>query len=544
MTSVKEELPLRRLDVVVVGAGFAGLYAIHLMRKIGVKVHAFEAGSGVGGTWFWNRYPGARCDIESLEYSYSFCDELQQEWKWSERYAAQPEILEYLNHVADRFSLRSDVTLNTRIISASFDDGLDEWRLLTDTGEQVQAKFCIMATGCLSSAQMPELKGISDFAGDIYHTGSWPHHPVDFSGKRVGILGTGSSGIQLIPKVAEQAGSVFVFQRTPAYTVPAANRPMDDAAAADVKERYAELRQAARYSPSGSFVTRMATESALGKSQHERTQRFAERWEQGGISFMAAFNDLRTNLDANLTAAEFVREKIRASVKDPSVAEVLCPTFPIGAKRLCADTGYYQTYNRSNVKLVDLSSEPVVQVTATGMRTTQAEYPLDAIVFATGFDAMTGALRRIDIRGVGGVTLRDVWADGPSTYLGLMVAQFPNLFLVTGPGSPSVLSNMIVSIEQHVEWIADCIAHLRRQGVARIEADHDAQARWVRHVNEVADLTILPNANSWYVGANIPGKPRVFMPYVGGVDVYRRRCDEVAAAGYAGFTLSDSSGDK
>lgn len=528
-------------DVVVVGSGFAGMYALYRLRKLGLRVRVFEAGSDFGGTWFWNRYPGARCDIESLEYSYSFSEALQQEWQWSEKYAAQPEILEYINHVADRFSLREDVEFDTRVVSADFNAGANDWVIATDTGKTVRAAFCVMATGCLSNAQTPDVPGLSTFAGESYHTGNWPHQPVSFAGKRVGVIGTGSSGIQVIPQLAQQASELFVFQRTAAYSIPGRNVAMTPTYAAAIKTNYAERREQARHSFTGRFGATVATQAALEVSEAERSDRYQALWDQGGITFTMAFTDLIRNLDANASAAEFVRGKIRSVVTDPQVAEALCPSTAIGAKRLCADNGYYDVYNQPHVRLVDLSQEPIQEIVAGGLVTRAARYELDALVFATGFDAMTGALRRIDIRGAGGVQLGQEWAAGPRTYLGLMIAGFPNLFLVTGPGSPSVLSNVIVSIEQHVDWIAACIDYLRARRIDRIEASSEAQADWVVHVNEVADTTILARANSWYVGANMPGKPRVFMPYVGGVGEYRRRCDEVAANGYAGFVLRRQS---
>jgi len=538
MKSGDKKVTVPSFDVVVVGSGFAGMYALYRLKKMGLRVRVFEAGSDFGGTWFWNRYPGARCDIESLEYSYSFSEALQQEWQWSEKYAAQPEILKYINHVAERFSMRDDVEFNTRVVSANFNADANDWLIATDTGETVRASFCVMGTGCLSNAQTPDVPGLSSFEGESYHTGNWPHQPVSFKGKRVGVIGTGSSGIQVIPQLAQQASELFVFQRTPAYSIPARNTAMTPTHAATIKTNYAERREQARHSFTGRFGGTVATQAALEVSEQERLDRYQDLWNKGGITFTMAFTDLIRNMDANASAAEFVRTQIRSVVKDPKVAEALCPDTAIGAKRLCADNGYYDVYNQPHVRLVDLSQEPIREIVADGLATSAGRYALDAIVFATGFDAMTGALRRIDIRGSGGVELRQEWAAGPRTYLGLMIAGFPNLFLVTGPGSPSVLSNMIVSIEQHVDWISDCIDHLRGQRMDRIEASVDAQAEWVTHVNEVADDTLLGKANSWYVGANVPGKPRVFMPYVGGVGEYRRRCDEVAANGYAGFVLS------
>lgn len=528
-------------DVVIVGAGFAGLYLLHRLRGQGMSAVALEAADGVGGTWYWNRYPGARCDVESMQYSYSFDEDLQQEWRWSERFATQPEILRYANHVADRFDLRRDIRFNTRVSGAEFDAGRDRWTVRTEQGGTFTGRFCVMATGCLSSTRLPEFPGLESFRGQTYHTGQWPHGGVDFTGQRVGVVGTGSSAIQAIPVIAEQAEHLFVFQRTPNFSIPAHNRPIDEAYERSWKDRYAERRQQARRMRTGiDYPINQA--SALELEEAERDRVYEERWQLGSTSFMAAFSDLITDRAANETAAEFVRRKIRSLVHDPAVAELLCPdNHPIGTKRICVDTGYYQTFNRDNVTLVNLREGGIEAITPTGLRTAKAEYELDSIVFATGFDAMTGTLLAMDIRGSGGRTLAEAWEAGPVTYLGLMVAGFPNLFTVTGPGSPSVLSNMIVSIEQHVEWITDAMAYLRRQGLTRIEATEQAQEDWVRHANEVAHRTLYPQANSWYMGVNIPGKPQVFMPYIGGVGTYRQICDEVAAEGYRGFALSGAS---
>ncbi|HEX2886869.1 NAD(P)/FAD-dependent oxidoreductase [Vineibacter terrae] len=530
-----------RLDVAIVGAGLAGLYAIHRLRGMGLRVRAFEAGSGIGGTWFWNRYPGARCDVESLEYSYAFSDELQQEWKWPERYGTQPEILRYINHVADRFDLRRDVQLNTRVTSAVFDDAAGAWTLTTDRGDAVRARFCVMAAGNLSTPRVPDFKGIGDFKGKWYHSGLWPHEGVDFSGLRVGVIGTGSSGVQMIPIIARQAKHLHVFQRTANFSLPARNAPMDPQRERRHKAEYPARRRAAFDTPFAIAGYPKPTRSALQATAQERQDAYEAKWQEGGsISFLYSYTDLLVSKEANETASEFVRDKIRGTVKDPRTAELLAPKdHPIGTKRLCLDTGYYETYNRANVTLVDVRSDPIAQITPDGLRTAGgADYALDAIVFATGFDAMTGALREIDIRTTHGATLANKWDGGPLTYLGLMVAGFPNMFIITGPGSPGVKTQMIASIEQHTDWIAGCLAHMRRHQLDRVEPTAEAEAAWVQHVNAVADSTLYPLANSWYVGANIPGKPRVFMPYVGGFDAYKRRCDAVAASGYEGFRLT------
>lgn len=527
------------LDAIIVGAGFAGLYTLHKLRGIGLRVKVLEAGKGVGGTWFWNRYPGARCDVESLEYSYSFSEELQQEWNWPERFSAQPDILRYANHVADRLDLRRDILSERRVVSATFDELNDCWTVCTAGGEAFEARFCIMATGNLSLPRVPDFPGLKNFKGDWYHSGLWPEEGVDFTGRRVGVIGTGSSGVQMIPEIAKQAEHLFVFQRTANFSVPGMNRPMTYEAEQGHKARYAYWREAAKRTPFGIAGHPPPPKTALEDTPEARAEVYERKWGTGGnISFLYAYKDLLTDKAANDTACDFVRAKIRSIVRDPEIARLLMPNdHPIGTKRLCLDNGYFETYNRDNVTLVDVRSDPIIEISEQGLRTKTREYRLDAIAFATGFDAMTGALLDIDIRGAGGLRLADKWAHGPRTYLGLMTAGLPNLFMITGPGSPSVKTNMIASIEQHVDWIADCIAYLRREGIGRIDADAAAEDAWVEHVNQVADATLYPLANSWYVGANIPGKPRVFMPYVAGLDKYRVICDAVAAESYRGFKL-------
>jgi cyclohexanone monooxygenase len=535
-------MDVRSTDAVVVGAGFAGLYMLHRLRGLGLATTVFETGAGVGGTWYWNRYPGARCDIDSLEYSYQFSEALQQEWDWTERYATQPEILRYANHVAERFDLLRDIRFETRVVSARFDDEILRWRIETDRGDVVSARWCILATGCLSSANLPEIPGRDAFAGRACHTGRWPHDGVDFTGQRVGVIGTGSSAIQSIPLIAEQASRLFVFQRTPTYSVPAHNRPLDPETVREVKADYRGFR-ARNAEQAFGFGSRLARppEGALALDETARKRIYEERWREGGLPFLSTFSDLMLDPAANETAAEFIREKIRSLVRDPAVAERLLPTQVVGCKRLCVDTRYYATYNRANVTLVDLREEPIEAIDATGLATSARHYDLDAIVYATGFDAMTGALERIDVRGRAGRPLRQKWSAGPRTYLGLATEGFPNLFLITGPGSPSVLSNMIPSIEQHVDWIADCIAHVRARGAAAIEATAEAEDAWVDHVNAVGGFTLFPSCSSWYLGANVPGKPRVFMPYVG-FPAYVAKCRDVVARGYEGFVL-DRLGD-
>ena len=526
------------IDVVIVGAGFGGMYMLHRLRGMGMSAIVFDVASGVGGTWYWNRYPGARCDVESMQYSYSFDESIQRDWQWSEVFAGQPEILRYANFVADRLDLRRDMRFETRVTGAEFDETTKRWTVRTDRGDAVSAGFCVMATGCLSAARMPDFPGIDSFKGKIYHTGHWPHEGVDFTGLRVGVVGTGSSAIQSIPVIADQAAHITVFQRTPNFSIPSRNRPMTEAYARSFKDVYPAKRAEARMTRNG-ILANPNDQSAIETPEADRLAVYEQRWESGGTTFMAAFNDLIFNKASNDTAAEFVRSKIRAMVKDPAKAELLAPTsHPIGTKRICVDTDYYLTFNRPNVDLVDISGTPIETVTPEGLRVGGQDYAFDAIVFATGFDAMTGALTRMGIVGRDGMALADKWAPGARTYLGLMTAGFPNMFMITGPGSPSVLSNMIVSIEQHVDWIADCLGYLRDRGLGSIEATQDAENAWVDHGNEVAHTTLYPSAASWYMGANIPGKPRVFMPYIGGVGAYRLKCDEIAANGYEGFVLS------
>jgi cyclohexanone monooxygenase len=528
---------------VVVGAGFAGLYALHRLRGLGLSARAFEQAEDVGGTWYWNRYPGARCDVESIDYSFSFSDELQREWSWTERYATQPEILRYLNHVADRFDLRPAITFGTRVVSAVYDELSAWWLIETDRGHRVTARYCIMAVGCLSLGRIPDFPGLESFRGQAYHTGTWPRQGVDFTGLRAGVIGTGSSGIQVIPQIARQAASLTVFQRTAHYTIPAQHHRLDAEWLAGFKHRYADYRGRMRVSRGG--VSRDYSERrALETPPEQRRRVYQARWDFGGAEILGSFADLLTDTEANQTVAEFVAGKIREIVRDPGVAERLVPHgYPFGAKRLCVDTGYYDTYNRDNVALVDVTATPIEAITPAGIKTSAAEHELDAIVFATGFDAMTGALLAMDIRGRRGLTLRQAWEAGPRTYLGLSVAGFPNLFIVTGPGSPSVLSNVVLSIEQHVEWITDFLAYLRKHDIDWAEPRTQAQDSWVAHVNDVASQTLFPVGNSWYLGANVPGKPRVFMPYIGGVGRYRAICDQVAAAGYTGFDLGTAGQD-
>ena len=530
----------RDLDVVVVGAGFGGMYALHHLRELGFGVRVFERGSDVGGTWYWNRYPGARCDVESVEYSYSFSPELQQEWTWSQRYPTQPEMLAYAEHVADRFDLRRDITFDTSVTSAAYDEQHDLWLVQTDRGERVAARFLVLATGVLSAARVPEFPGLARFHGETHHTSRWPAEGVDVTGKRVGVIGTGSSGIQVVPHLAAQAAHLTVFQRTANYSISAVNEPLTPEQVLQVREQYPALREKARRSFTGTTVP-IHRQSALAVTEDERRAQFEARWQLGGFAFLGSFDDIMSDLDANGLAAAFVRDKIRAIVRDPAVADLLVPTdHPIGSKRICVDTDYFATFNRPDVTLVSVRDRPIEEITETGLRVGGDHHELDVLVFATGFDAMTGSFVRVDVRGRGGLTLADKWAAGARTYLGLQVAGFPNLFTMTGPGSPAVLSNMFLAIEQHVDWIGRLLVHLRRHGLDVVEATAEAEDAWTAHVDEVADRTLYKQARSWYLGSNVPGKPRVFLPYAGGVGRYRKTCDAVAADGYRGFILGRS----
>lgn len=533
------------VEAVVVGAGFAGLYMLHLLRdKLGVKAEVFESADGVGGTWYWNRYPGARCDIPSHHYSYSFSKELEQEWTWSEKYAGQPEILKYLDHVAERFDLKRDIQFNTRVKSAIFDETSQRWIVETDTGRRVSAKYFIPAVGTLSAANIPKFKGHGSFQGEVYFTGQWPKDGVKFAGKRVGIIGTGATSMQAIPVIAEEATHLTVFQRTPNYAAPLRNEPMTPEVDRALKAQYPELRRQAWDSFAGVPFPKLRPQ-ALGDSAEERQRHYEELWEDGGFSlWIGSYQDILFDKDANETAAEFVRNKIRERVTNPEVAELLCPPAgqTYGTKRQPCETGYYEAFNRDNVTLVDIKRSPIEEITPTGLRTSSGHHEFDVLVYATGFDAFTGALFKMDIRGRDGQTLQEYWSKGPRTFLGLAAHGFPNMFTITGPQSPSVLFNMPLGIEMHCEWIAQCMQYMDSNQLQTIEADIAVEDQWIAHVKELADATLLPEATSWYLGANIPGKPQVFMVYLGGGKRYKETIDQIAANDYAGFTLSNGSG--
>ncbi|GIH68080.1 flavin-containing monooxygenase [Sphaerimonospora thailandensis] len=527
-------------DVVVIGAGFSGLYALYRLRDLNAKVICFEAGDGVGGTWYWNRYPGARVDIESMQYSYSFDEDLQQEWRWPEHYSPQPDLEAYANHVADRFDLRERIRFGARVNRLRFDEAANRWHVRTDRGDQVVAKYVLAAAGSLNAENIPQFPGLDSFQGQWYHTANWPREEVDFTGKRVGLIGTGSTGIQVAPVVAETAGHLHVFQRTPNFSLPSKNRPLEPEYEREWKENYTERRAAISQDPGAVYWANPADRSIFEFTPEEREQILNKAWgSKGGFEFIRCFRETMVNLEANEIVAEFVRNKIRQTVKDQTVAELLCPkTYPFGTKRLCLDTGYYETFNRENVTLVDVRSDPITEITPTGLKTTAAAYDLDIIIFATGFDAMTGAMTRMNVTGVDGMDLRDKWRDGPTSYLGYFVAGFPNLFMIHGPGSPSVLAQMITSGEAQVDWVVEFIEHMEENGYERVDTTSEWEDNWSAEVNVVADYTLYKKADSWYLGANIAGKPRVFMVYVGGFDRYVQRCNEQVEAGYEGFVLS------
>ncbi len=532
--------PATDFDAVIVGAGFSGLYMLHRLRnEMGLSARVFEAGDGVGGTWYWNRYPGAKSDSPSHIYCYSFSEELRQEWEWTETYPEQPEMMSYLDHVTDKFDLRRDIQFGTRVTSAAFDEDTNRWEIQTDAGDVVSARFFIAAVGALSAANVPEFEGLDTFEGEWYHTGEWPHEGVDFTGKRVGIIGTGATGIQVIPKVAEEADHLTVFQRTPNFAVPARNRSLDSEEWRRIKENYDEIWREIRQTFAG-FQLHFIDHGALDDSPEERERAYQARWDQGGFGlWLGNYNDIFFTEQANDTVSEWLREKIQERVDDPVTAEKLTPRdHAFGTKRVPLETNYYEAFNRDNVELVDVKKAPIQEITPTGLRTQDGEYTFDVLVIATGFDAITGPLNNIDFRGRGGQLLRDKWAEGPKTYLGLTSVGFPNLFFITGPQSPSVLSNMPVSIEQHVEWISGIIEHMRERGLELIEPTAQAEEEWTDHAQEVAYSTLFPESATWYMGANIPGKPQVFLPYLGGVGSYRQKCDEVAANDYEGFAFT------
>ena len=533
------------VDAVVIGAGFSGLYMLHKLREQGLDVRVYEKGEEVGGTWYWNTYPGARCDSESHIYCFSFDEGLHREWTWSERYPEQPEILDYLQWVADRLDLHRNIAFEREVTSATYDDETATWTVELADGERVRTRYFVTAVGCLSEPFLPDFDGLDEFEGEWYHTARWPDEEIDFGDDHVGVIGTGSTGIQFISEVGGRADHLTVFQRTPNYAVPARNRPLAEDEYEEIRENYDDIWERARDSRLGMPFDH-EHETDYGLSEAEIREVLEERWQQGGFRFLHSFEpgSILSNPELNDVVSAFIREKIRERVDDPETAEKLVPTdHPYGSKRPPMDyNDYYGTYNRDDVSLVDVDENPIERVTADGIRTTADHYDLDMLVFATGFDAMTGAILAMDIEGKDGRTLDEKWAAGPRTYLGLMTHGFPNLFTITGPQSPSVLTNMPLSIEQHVEWIADCIAYMDEHGYDRIDATEDAENQWVQNTNMLAENMLFSEADSWYRGANVPGKTQVFTPFPGGLDNYREICARVARDDYDGFELERASG--
>jgi cation diffusion facilitator CzcD-associated flavoprotein CzcO len=530
----------RQVEVVVVGAGFGGMNMLWKLRGLGLQTVVLERGSDVGGTWYWNRYPGCRCDVPSMEYSVPWDPELDQQWDWTERYSSQPEILKYAQHLADRHDLRRDIVFGTTVTRISRDDHEGTWLVETEGGERYDAQYVITAAGCLSTPNLPDIPGIRSFKGDMHHTGAWPHEPVSFAGKRVGVIGTGSTGVQAATAIAAEAGHLYVFQRTAQYSLPALNRPLTEDEKAAMKARYPEHREWQRSSFAAQQIDPPAAMRAFDDAKERRLEVYEKAWNAGRQDLVGCYADIGLDPEVNAEVAEFVRQKIRTVVEDPKIADKLCPSAnPFGTRRIIMDTGYFEIYNQDNVSLVDIKEDPIAEVTETGIRTQSgAFYELDVMVIATGYDAVTGPLLHMNISGTGGVKLADVWKDGPRTYLGLMVKGFPNLFTITGPTSPTVHANVIFAIDQHVDWIADCLAYMRRTGVRAIEPTEAAQDEWLVHVAEVGSRGLrAKDTNNWYLGQNIPGKPQAFMTYSGGLNNYRARCDAVAQDGYRGFVL-------
>jgi cyclohexanone monooxygenase len=527
-------------EMIIIGAGFTGMYMLIKARELGFKVKVLEAGGGVGGTWYWNRYPGARCDVESIEYSYSFSEELQQEWDWPERYSAQPDILAYQNHVADKFQLHSDIRFNCRMEAAHYNEADELWDLTTDDGTKYRCRYLVAATGPLSTPIKPQFDGMDEFEGDSYHTGEWPHEGVDFTGKRVAVIGTGSSGVQSIPLIAAQAKTLDVYQRTPAYAIPARNRPLSDEERARVKANYTALRVEARSRRFPLGASYPAGTSAITEQTPEEVQaNLGKWWDVGGLQYMLSYPELVFDAPTNQAAADYFRSRVADMITDSAMRDKLLPQGIVGGKRLCVDTDYYKTYNRDNVALIDVNDTPIERLTCTGIQATDMERAYDAIVFATGYDGLTGTLSKFDIRGRGNVHLGEAWHESPRTYLGMQVSGFPNFFIpASGVGTPAAFTNLLVSIEHQVGWLSDCLAYMKNTGKTTIEAEPEAEQQWVRQVHETAETSLFLQANSWYLGANVPGKPRIFMPFAGGFPAYVDICAEVADRGYEGFQLS------
>lgn len=530
-------LPGDTFDAVIVGAGFTGLYMLHVLRQKGFTARLVDAASGVGGTWYWNRYPGARCDIESMQYSFQFSEELQQEWEWTERYASQPEILAYIEHVAERFDLTRDIQFDTRVEAATFNEDTGVWIVETDRGQTLHARYFIMGVGCLSAPIKPTFEGEADFTGETYQTSIWPKEPVDFKGKRVGIIGVGSSAIQAGPLIAEEAEHVYIYQRTPNYVVPSQNRPLTPEEVRDIKSDYKGFRAKA-YAGLTAFLFERHDQSVFDLTPDERRARFDNYWNIGGLPFLGAFNDILFNDDANQACIDYWRSRIEEIIDDPKLVDLLTPDEEFGCKRLCSGTGFYEMFNRDNVTLVDVRGTGIERFTPTGLRAEGVDYDLDTIIFATGFDAMTGSVTRIRITGKGGQTIQQKWAEGPKTYLGLMISGFPNMFNMVSAGSPSVLATMVTAAEQHGDWVGECLDHMRETGKTVIEATPEAEAEWSAEVKRAGDASLRTNCDSWYVGSNIEGKARAFAPYIGGWPPYVARCNAETASKYENCVLS------
>jgi cation diffusion facilitator CzcD-associated flavoprotein CzcO len=529
---------VRRLDVVVVGAGFGGLYAAYKFREMGLQIAGFEAGGDVGGVWYWNRYPGARVDLPSIDYSYSFSPEIEQEWTWSEQFAAQPELLAYFNFVAERLDLRKHFQFNTRVVSAVWDEARSVWTVTTDRGDVCEATYCVMATGPLSVPKDPDIPGLDRYKGRLLRAGRWPHEPVSFEGKRVGVIGTGSTGIQIVQEVGKTAGELFVFQRTPSFTMPMRNQPLEPEYVAEVKRHYAGIREMARNSAVGG-VRPQSSRAFFSVTPSQRRQLLEDAWKNGGLAMLGTFADLMINPEANEHVAEFVRGKIDEVVQDPTVADTLKPKgYPIFARRPCLDTGYYETYNQPNVHLVDCNTDPVLEFTEKGVRTPSGETELDMLILATGYDGLTGALMAFDVVGRNGRKVNDHWKDGARSYLGLMMEGFPNLFMTTGPNGPAALANIVRISEHDVDLIAGVITHMDREGLATIEASKAAEDGWMDLVHTLSQRTLLSKAKTWYVGANVKGKPQGLPMFTGGFLKYREACAAVVQDGYRGFTFT------
>ncbi len=527
------------VDAVVIGAGFSGLYMLHRLRGLGLTTRVFDAADGPGGTWYWNRYPGARCDSESHYYCYSFSDEVRKEWKWSCRYPAQPEILAYLNFVADRLDLRKDIEFGTRITAGNYDEETQTWLVETDHGETVRTRFLITGVGNTSTPAKPSIPGLETFAGNVFYTALWPHEKIDFTGQRVGLIGTGSSGIQSTPYLADEADHLTVFQRTANYSVPARNHDLTDDMRRELEENYEEMRRLVLASPIG-MPFEIPQKSALEVSDEERKETLDRLWEIGSFRFMfTSYNDIVLDLKANATVAGYIEAKIRDTVSDPAKADVLCEfNHPVGTKRPPIDTNYYETFNRDNVSIVSIRTNPIRAATADGLTLDNGDhYKLDSIVFATGFDTVTGTLNKLNLRGKSGVALADKWRDGPRAYLGLCTAGFPNLFMITGPGSPGILTNFPGCIEQNVDWIVDVIKRMRDTDATEIEASEEAETQWVQDITDVANTTLMTTVDSWYMNTNLPGKPRVFSAYFCGMNTYSEICADIASNGYRGFEI-------